>query len=218
LGGSKGGEVAFSITGGARIGWVNASWPFARLSVSSNSLTVAVGMLGTYAFAPAQVVALEPYGVVPLVGRGVQVIHGHPNYPAKVVFWSFGDPERLIAKIRGTGFVPSCPSAAATSREGIPLRWSAILVALVVWNTLFLLGGFVPWRAPKFPGPLVPAALALAFLSAYALPRSTFLQSLVLKEGRSIEEIRALLSLIQLVCGLLFVVFLIVFAVGRAAG
>lgn len=214
----QGSEVSFSTTGGARIGWVNASWPFAKLDVSASSLTVSSGFFGTYAFTPAQVVALEPYGVIPLIGRGVKIVHGHPEYPAKIIFWCFGDPERLIARIRGVGFVPSCSSAATAIGRGIPVRWASILAAVVLWNALFILDGFLPGRARGAPGPLVIAAMAVAFLCAHALPRSTLLQSLVLKEGRSVDEIRAPLALLRLVTGLLLLSFLVTYVVARSAG
>ena len=52
----------------------------------------------------------------------------------------------------------------------MPIRWSFILLLVLVWNALFLLAGFVPWKEPQAPGPLVLLVLALVF-SSPNLPR-----------------------------------------------
>jgi hypothetical protein len=210
--------VTFRTTGGARIGWVNANWPLAQLTVTSGTIEVSGKLLGTYTFTPEQVVEIEPYGVVPLIGRGIKILHGRPDYPASVIFWCFGSAERLVARIRGAGFIPSCPVAAVPIRKGVPFRWSTVLLAIALWNALFLVERVVPWYPPPSPGPFALAALALAFAFVSGVLRSARLQSVVLKPGRSLGEIRAFLLLLQLVTGLLLVALSIEFVFKRAAG
>jgi hypothetical protein len=65
----------FKITGGARVGWISASWPFAELSAGPDKLTISIGMLGTYSFAPDEVLALERYAIIPVLGWGVCIRH-----------------------------------------------------------------------------------------------------------------------------------------------
>jgi hypothetical protein len=77
---------------------------------------------------------------------------------------------------------------------------------IVVWNALFVLDGFVPWKEPKAPGMFVQLALALAFSAALGLQRSRTVRYCVLKPGRSVAEIRPFLLLLQVVSGFLFVV------------
>jgi hypothetical protein len=47
--------------------------------------------------------------------------------------------------------------------------------------------------------------------AAWALPRSQYLQSLVLKPGRSLEEIKSFVGLLRLVSTILFIAFSIQF-------
>jgi len=91
---------------------------------------------------------------------------------------------------------------------------SFIIALVVVWNALFILGGFLPGKPPpEEPGLLVPLALAVVLVASFAVDRSPAFQRWVLKPGRSVGEIRPALRLIQLTTGLLLVIFAIVFRV-----
>ena len=204
----------FKSTGGARIGWINASWPLAELSVTPRSLVIRTWPLGTYAFTPEQIIRLEPYGSIPVIYRGIRVVHSNPDYPTGIIFWCLRTPARLIERIRQVGFVPAAPPPTAPAKRGIPVRWSFIISLAVVWNALFILGGFLPGKPPpEEPGLLVLLALAVVLVASFAVERSPALQRWVLKPGRSVGEIRPALRLIQLATGLLLVIFAIVFMV-----
>ena len=92
-------------------------------------------------------------------------------------------------------------------RHGMPFRWLPVILFVVVWNLLFLLDGFVIWNEPTMPGPFVQLALAPVFAFAVALQRSTTVQTWVLQPDRSIREVRPLLTLLQLVSGIMLVGF-----------
>jgi hypothetical protein len=102
----------FTARGGAQIGRINASWPFATLSVSRRSLTISRPLGRSYTFAPEQVVALEPYGWIPILQRGVRIVHANPRYPARIIFVGFQSPERLIERIRAAQFIPAASAHA----------------------------------------------------------------------------------------------------------
>src|SRR5947209_164855 len=96
-----------SMTGGAQIGWVNASWPLARLSATTDRLSITARLLGTYGFAPEQVSAIERHVLIPVLAWGVRVRHQVPEYPQRIIFWSFANPDAVVREIRYSGFVPA---------------------------------------------------------------------------------------------------------------
>ena len=88
------------MTGGARVGWVGASWPFGRLIVTRKKIILKATLIGKYEFVPQEVVSVEEYGVIPFLGRGIQIIHNKNNYPRKIVFGCLGNPMSKINKIK----------------------------------------------------------------------------------------------------------------------
>lgn len=207
---------AFTITGGARIGWINATWPLARLSATRDTLTVSASLLGSYSFAPDQVSAVERYGVIPVLGCGVRIHHCRTDYPQRIVFWCLGNPERVLHRIREAGFLPTAPSYAIPQRRGIPLRWSAILFAVAVWNALLWIESTRSAGPPSQPGPLAVGALLFAFTLSVGTLTSTNVQRLILKPGRSVGEVRPFLRLLAFISGTMLIVLLIIlFQTGR---
>lgn len=94
----------FTKTGGARIGWTNATWPLAKLSVTANKLTIQVKLLGTYTFAPEQISSIERYTIIPVLGWGIRIRHNVADYPEKIIFWCLGNPSSVLDGIRDVGF------------------------------------------------------------------------------------------------------------------
>src|SRR5687767_2880235 len=111
----------FTTTGGARVGWANATWPLARLWVTPDSLTISVRLLGTYSFTPEQVSAVERYTLIPVLGWGIQIRHCKADYPQQVIFWCLGTPEILLRGIRDAGFSPVASSSPVPQRRGLAM-------------------------------------------------------------------------------------------------
>ena len=191
-----------SYRGGARIGWVNASWPFARLTVSADKLALA--SLGTYEFSPLQVVSVEPYGSIPLLSSGIRIIHNRADYPEKIIFWCMGNRSRVLAEIGQSGFSPKGrPSERAS---GFPIRWSVVIGVIALWNVLFMLDRSAHSQSHE-PGSLVLLALLALFFLATSIRASPRLQRIVLRDGHQVGEIKAFLALLQIVAGFLSIVF-----------
>lgn len=203
-------DETFEVTGGARVGWANATWPFAKLTATFDSLRVAVGVLGDYTFTPDTVVSITRYTEIPILGWGIQIQHCVPEYPARFIFWCAGSPDSLLAGIRESGFEPRALITAMPQRQGFALRWQAIVVAIVAWNGPFILERYLQQRASPFPGLLTIFGLGLVLAATVATMKWPVFQRLVLKPGRSVGEVRSFLNLILLVSSLLFVVFLLV--------
>lgn len=194
-----------TVRGGAQIGWVNATWPFAVLTVSAQQLQLTGWLLGTYTFRPDEIVAIERYGSIPVLATGVKVVHNNSKYPKKMIFWCL-NPRGLIERIEGVGFKPSATTT-LVRHEAMAFRWSFIVAVVVIWNGLFLLDGQIPWQGPHSPGPLAVVALAAVFLLSITLSRSPTLKSIALKPGRTISEVMPMVRLIQFVTGFLLVIF-----------
>jgi hypothetical protein len=92
----------FTITGGVRIGWFNASWPLAQLSANKNYLVV--GFFGGHActFSPHEVFAIERYRGI--FSAGIRIRHSVASYPEKIIFWCWGNPEKILNGISDSGF------------------------------------------------------------------------------------------------------------------
>lgn len=191
-----------SFRGGARIGWVNASWPFARLTVSADRVVLA--SLGTYEFSPRQIVSVEPYGFIPLLASGIRINHNRADYPEKIIFWCMGNRDKVLMELGGNGFSPSGNSADRAS--GFPIRWSVVIVVIALWNVLLMLDRSSQPQSHQ-PGVLALMALLSIFGVATAARASLRVQQIVLRKGHQIGEIKAMLVLLQLVAGLLSVIF-----------
>jgi hypothetical protein len=203
------GEV-FATTGGARIGWLNASFPFARLTVSGETVELRVFLLGTYVFKSESVRDISRYGWIPFFYSGIQIHHSVSSYPERIIFWCLGNPDKLLERIRMTGFQPTALESGKPSRVGWAVRWQIALLAVLAWNVFFLLDRefHFPWKfAPGFFGML---AVALTMIAAAAIIRVEAFQSVVLKPGRDAGEIRHWAKFIIFLCGFLLAVSLTV--------
>jgi len=204
----------FTTTGGARLGWTNATWPLAQLSATPDRLTISIRLLDTYSFAPDQVSAVERYVMIPVLGWGVRIRHCNANCPQRVIFWCLGSPDRVLQGIRDSGFFPTAPRSALPQPRGIAMRWSAIIIAVAVWNALFFLDSGRSSRVPSHPGPLILAPLLFALALSVGTLTSPRLQRIILKPGRSVGEIKPFLRLLAFFSGFLLVVFSILLASG----
>jgi hypothetical protein len=90
-----------SVTGGARLGLFNATWPFARLTADANTLRLSV--LGApLKFTPESV--LELSAMRGFFSRGLQIKHAESAYPKRIIFWSF-NLDALTAGLRRLGWL-----------------------------------------------------------------------------------------------------------------
>ncbi|RMG72203.1 MAG: hypothetical protein D6722_05825 [Bacteroidetes bacterium] len=191
---------------------MNATWPFAKLRARADLLTLQVNLLGTFHFQPSEVVALQPYTQIPVLGEGVRIVHRKAGYKQKIIFWTFGNPRAVIAAIEATGFraggvdgdLDPATLQALQQQEGQPFRPGALLLLFALWLVPFF--GFVSGLAPgELPGGPVPA-LAFAVMPLFSLLCLSVpgFARRVLKPGRTIEEVRLVLWLMGVAVPLIF--------------
>lgn len=202
----------FKVTGGARVGWINASWPLAQLSATPDKLSISIRLLGTYSFAPDQVSSIERYVMIPVLGWGIRIQHCNVDCPKRVVFWCLGNPDSILQGIQDSGFLPVASSSACLQRSGWAIRWWVIIIAVAIWNVLFFLDAGRANGSAGHPGPFDMGPLLFAFVLSVGTLISPQLQRIILKPGRSIGEIKPFLRLLAFIFGSMLVIFSILLA------
>jgi hypothetical protein len=201
-------------TGGAKIGLVNARWPLAKLTVNKNVLKLNASIIGNLYFRPSDIISIEPFSSIP--GAGIKINHRVEKYNSKVIFLKSGS-SGLISRIESTGFLDNTNALPADVEAEIlkyqtggsfPMKWSAVIVFVVIWNSFFL-GEHLGYFSKKGNSPLgngARLAMAFAFLFALTLFISGPFRQLVLKEGRSIKDVKLFLIFLMLLSGIMFLV------------
>lgn len=203
-------------TGGARIGMANATWPFATLTVNKNKLQLNATILGNLVFKPGDIISVVPYSS--FMSSGLKINHKVPNYKNNIIFWTFNSPSDLIKKIEQTGFLTNTNPIAidleesitrSQSQGGFPLRITATIAIVVIWNLLFLIDIKDFFEKNKDASPLgIGAQLALGFILLTCFLLLTFepARRLILKDGRNISDIKKFVYLVIFVSGFMLLI------------
>jgi len=206
-------------TGGGAIGRIRATWPFARLNVNSNVLKLSISLMGTVVFRPSDIVSIEV--INDIRGRGIKIYHHVSGYNSNIVFYTKDDVGSLLESIRQTGFLDNkAPLPADVENEiaaiqasgSFPVKTSAAIFFVVVWN-LFFIGGELPsllnkTRHLEFGGARLGLLFAILFCLGVLFVPS--IRRLVLKEGRQLSEINGFVCFFLAIATIMFVSFLFV--------
>lgn len=212
----------YTLTGGARIGMANASYPFADLYVDKEILKINASIVGNLMFQPKDIISIETYTLIPLIGQGIKINHRIENYNPKVIFWTFKDPNSVINGIRKTGFLQNLDMEISPNdleiikkqnEGGFPLRKSVAIFFIIVWNLLFLsdiIQFFLNGETEGFPiGIGMNLAIGLIFISSILAIVSEKFRKIILKENRNFDDIKKFAYFITLVSGMIFIAFTI---------
>ena len=204
-------------TGGAIIGGVRMTWPFATLIITKDKLQLNGSIYGTFIFRPGDIVSIEPNGK--LLSSGIKINHTVEGYNTNIIFLS-GNSGVLLDKIRQIGFMENqSPLPVNIENEildvqkngAFPLKISAAIVILLVCNVLILGNKFILPGKYDEDIPFTGIELALSFmimLSLLLLAVVPF-RKLLLKPGRSISSFKSFIYFTILICSvMLFVVFI----------
>jgi hypothetical protein len=191
------------LTGGARVGWINASWPFAALTVLSSKVTLNSTLLGKYEFRPEDIISFEEVGTLPFIGRGIRIHHNKTEYPKKMIFWTTKNPEKLINEIRMLGFIPKGTPSTEVRDRRFPIRWQAIVFFVVLWNSFLMLDMFQGGEFHPKPGRFSWYATMLVFILSISIWKTELIKNAILSPGHKLTEIKSLLYLLTFVTGIL---------------
>ena len=100
-------DTSSTYTGGARIGLMSASWPFAKLRLEPGRISLNTSVFGDYTFTEETLTKVTTYTSIPFLGWGIHLHHTNSNYPKKIIFWCFIHPTRIVDQLRVVGFDPS---------------------------------------------------------------------------------------------------------------
>jgi hypothetical protein len=64
----------------------NATWPFARLIVSTGSVDLNTSFFKSFSFPKSQITTISKYGG--FFSKGLQIQHSISEYPPFIVFWT----------------------------------------------------------------------------------------------------------------------------------
>ena len=213
------------MTGGARIGMANATWPFATLTVTKDRLDLNASIIGNYSFTKDDIISFEPYYLIPIIGQGIKINHKIPKYKDKVIFWTFNNPNVVINEIKETGFFDR--GSLNTDQDiknqvverqkqgGFPVRIPAIIAIIAIWNIFFLID-FLNSKPNDMPLGKC-AAIALGFIliiSVLSLISKDF-RKLILKDGRDIKEISKFLYFLIFLSGIMLFGILMIHGLNR---
>lgn len=182
-------ENTTSWIGGVKLGWIMVSAPLATLIASPTYLVLKTGGLGTYRFCREDVLSIECNSRA-LLGKSIKITHSNLDAPIGITFFCLENPQKIVEVIHQLGFVPEGHSLGKRVRQGIPVRWAAILIAIAVWNLPFLTAQWYPSVVH-----LRAVTLVILLLGAHLLLANSFVQSFILRPGRRVGEIRPFLKL-----------------------
>jgi len=178
-------ESTVKATGGGRVGWANATWPLATLKVDSRVLTLRVWPFGTYTFNRDEIISLENHGC--FVSPGIKITHNVSEYPLNIIFWHFGNSEKLIQKILRTGFIPAADPSSMPKRSSA-VKWEAVIGSIIIYGIMIVFDRETSARGAGI-GPLSYIALLFMLFCSIFIRKSYALQKIFLKDGHKVEEI-----------------------------
>jgi hypothetical protein len=208
------------LTGGARIGTANATWPFATLKVDKNKLELNASIIGNLVFRPQDIISLTPYSS--FMSSGLKINHKVGDYKAEVIFWTSCDATILINQIKQTGFIENRSNDISKVEQEIidkqksgsnPLKKTTVVVYAVLWNALLLFDFITFVLSEKKAMPIsygAISALGLLFISSVLLLTSDKFRKLFLKKGRTVNDLGRFLYLIMFICLFIMTILLLI--------
>lgn len=193
----------------------NATFPFATLKVNKDRLELNASIVGNLTFQPSDIVSVEPYTMIPLLGlgQGIKINHKVSTYKKRVIFWTLKDPNTVVRQIQETGFLSNDHQKNQNvdrtiiekqTKGGFPVKKEFAIGTIVVWNLLFLtdiIPFFLGNRKGFLIGNGILTAFGLLFLTALFSLISSDFRRLILKDGRELNDIKKFAIFAMIISG-----------------
>lgn len=209
------------ITGGGQIGWTRASWPFVTLTVNRDRLEIKASILGNFVFLPSDIVSIEQASGISMTGGSIRINHHVVGYKSNIVFQCSESAVGLINKINQTGFLTNTdPVPAHMDAEikearlsgSFPIKVPAAIAIVVIWNLCMFIDfrHFFDGSDPIQALGGIGTRMALGFMMLVCVSLLTVdpIRLLILKKGRSIEDVKFFLYFILFICTCMMIVTL----------
>lgn len=216
-------EETYTLKGGARIGRANATYPFATLTVNKDILKINASVIGNLEFRHQDIISIESYSLIPILGQGIKINHRVAGYNPKVIFWTFKEPENVINDIKKTGFWNGLNNTISKEEKLIlekqrqsetPIKPLVLIVMFFLWfgivtNSLH----FFPLKEDGLGFELIRrvgiSALAILFLCCILTFISSGFKRLIMRKERNFIEIKKFVFFLTLLSGFLLLSFLL---------
>jgi hypothetical protein len=186
------------------------------LKVTNDRLDLNATIVGNLVFKPEDIISIEPYYMIPIIGQGIKINHRIPKYKEKVIFWTFKNPNEVIRQIKQTGFFDNSLTterqndsdiiAESQKQGGFPVKIPFAIGVVVIWNILFIMDFLNFSRSGSEGIPLGNGsigALGIVFLSCLLTLISKDFRRIVLKEGRELKDISRFLYFLMFISGVM---------------
>ncbi len=183
-------------------------------------MKINASLIGKLIFRPEDIISIEPYSIIPFLGQGIKINHRVKNYNSKIIFWTFQKPEIVMNEIEKVGFFERINSEISLEDEEIikmqqqgsfPIKKSIAIIFVVLWNLLFLSDFILFFQGVNkdmFPfGNGIKMAIGLVMITSILTLISSNFRTIILKEGRDINEIKQFIYFLIVICGLMLLSF-----------
>jgi hypothetical protein len=201
------------ITGGACVGKVNASFPFATLQADKDKIVLNVSLVANLYFRPEDIITIRPCVESSEEGEGIEIIHHIANYDRNVIFRSTDNAEDVIRRIRETGFLDNVGMSNSENDYKIinqkkvrfPVKRTPAIIFTLLCLLLILTD--VSGITKNFSGKMllnigILTVLGLLFFNSFLLLYSENFRKVILKKGVKLNNIRKTIIYLMIFSGI----------------
>ena len=182
--------------GGGKAGFFISTFPTSILSISRDELKLKLLFCCNYTFKPNQLYFIEK------TANGIRIFHNIKDYPQKINFWSISDPELIIKEINKISFIPQLNKSEYVIKPS-PIKSKSLILMAILWLSSILLDISLNkllienLLLYKQIGGFTVIIIFIFSLFSIFVNKIDKLKNILIKPGRSINEIKPTLILFK---------------------